>query len=300
LNYKNAFHRTSSDRFFTRIRDISATSATNKLKNIESTLGELKKSGDLQSWSIIDSRQSMPMLGSTMRCVRMSTEHLIKSEPMYQTKSLKRGTRVMLIRNLTPSLVNGTIGVIMDFIPIEKAKPLLPIGIRARVVERCLSGFPPVIPLVKFDQAEREVAIPPIIVPVTETSSEGFVQTFVVTMPLIPAYAFTIHKVQGLTLNHPILVDCSKLSWSCPHLIYVAASRVKKFAQLRFKNLSPEHVFVDEASLKFNQTLPSAQTYKLRRKFISSRASWAARGRITCSPCDATVPQVILDEASSL
>ena len=40
----------------------------------------------------------------------------------------------------------------------------------------------------------------------------------------MPAYAFTIHKVQGLTLDCPVVIDCKGM-WDCEHLVYVAVTR---------------------------------------------------------------------------
>ena len=69
-------------------------------------------------------------------------------------------------------------------------------------------------------------------------------------MPLVPAYAFTVHKVQGLTIDGPMVVDCRRM-WQCDHLVYVAASRVKKREHLRVIGLQEHMISVDSAALKF-------------------------------------------------
>nr|CCC54069.1 putative DNA repair and recombination helicase protein PIF1, fragment [Trypanosoma vivax Y486] len=83
----------------------------------------------------------------------------------------------------------------------------------------------------------------------------GFGQVCAITMPLTPAYAFTVHKVQGLTFDSPILLDCEKF-FPCDHLIYVAASRVRRFSQLRMINISCRMVSVDSNALQFSSAIP--------------------------------------------
>eukprot|EP00744_Colponema_vietnamica_P025152 GILI01036884.1.p1 GENE.GILI01036884.1~~GILI01036884.1.p1 ORF type:complete len:515 (+),score=48.46 GILI01036884.1:172-1545(+) len=79
----------------------------------------------------------------------------------------------------------------------------------------------------------------------------------VATLPLVPAYAFTVHKIQGLTLTEPIIVDCRGM-WPCEHIVYVAASRVKRRDHLRVVGLRASHVIVDPDALEFSVGCPTA------------------------------------------
>ena len=43
-------------------------------------------------------------------------------------------------------------------------------------------------------------------------------------MPLVPAYAITVHKAQGMTIKNKLFVNCENF-WRL-ELLYVALSRV--------------------------------------------------------------------------
>jgi ATP-dependent exoDNAse (exonuclease V) alpha subunit len=76
-------------------------------------------------------------------------------------------------------------------------------------------------------------------------------------MPLTPAYAFTVHKVQGTTLDCPVVLDLRHM-WLCDHLVYVAASRVRRLSQLHIVNFEPRHVTVSRRVVAFTETLRPA------------------------------------------
>jgi hypothetical protein len=115
--------------------------------------------------------------------------------PGYCVLQLKKGCRVMLISNKSDQLRNGSIGV------FEKVtnEALLVSFEGVGVVEVKRETW------VKRDHAGVAV---------------GSVRQF----PLIPAYAVTCHKSQGLTLPAAV-IHCS--NEYVPGLIYVAVSRVK-------------------------------------------------------------------------
>jgi ATP-dependent DNA helicase PIF1 len=58
-------------------------------------------------------------------------------------------------------------------------------------------------------------------------------------IPLIPAYALTIHKSQGMTLPKAI-IDCKNI-FACGQL-YVALSRVKSLNELQLLNFHPRQL----------------------------------------------------------
>ena len=66
--------------------------------------------------------------------------------------------------------------------------------------------------------------------------------------PLILAYAITIHKCQGLSLNSAI-IDLSNKVFS-PGMAYVALSRVRSLNGLHLTNFDPSSIMVSETSLK--------------------------------------------------
>ncbi|EPY21259.1 DNA repair and recombination protein,mitochondrial precursor [Strigomonas culicis] len=210
------------------------------------------------------------------------------SDLLLQNKYLKVGCRVMLLRNLNHKYVNGSLGTIEQFLPLEKCGPLLPAHMRCSLSWDCAMLYrraargrgaargeavaPPdevsvgetlpiskdvKLPVVVMDRGGERVAIPLISLALPASSHDGFFTRRLNCMPLTPAYAFTVHKIQGLTLQHPVLFDAKNL-FPCDHLVYVAASRVKEFAQLRMINLNPRMISVHKPSLYFSQRLPTA------------------------------------------
>ena len=139
--------------------------------------------------------------------------------PGYRVLQLKKGCRVMLISNKSDQLRNGSIGV------FEKVtnEALLVSFEGVGVVEVKRETW------VKRDHAGVAV---------------GSVRQF----PLIPAYAVTCHKSQGLTLPAAV-IHCS--NEYVPGLIYVAVSRVKSIDCVQLLNFNA------------NQLLPPSNVIQL-------------------------------------
>nr|CCC95991.1 unnamed protein product [Trypanosoma congolense IL3000] len=223
----------------------------------------------------------------------------VERDSVLCTKRLKVGCKVMLLRNLNKDYVNGSTGKVTSFQPLSTAQHLLPADIRVRLSRKIYASlrgdqvdgdvdsshspvdkFSPhkgaeetrsggtmdlvtecrnvVLPIVRMDSDGKEVAIPWLSMPIPGLRC-GELELFrVVTMPLTPAYAFTVHKVQGLTLDHPVLLDC-KGFFPCHHIIYVAASRVRRFSQLRMLNITRRMVTVHSGALNFSSSLPNVE-----------------------------------------
>jgi ATP-dependent DNA helicase PIF1 len=71
-------------------------------------------------------------------------------------------------------------------------------------------------------------------------------------MPIIPAYALTIHKSQGLTLESAI-VDCKNIFVSGQ--LYVALSRVKTMEGLKIINFHKSQILVNQDVKDFYNSL---------------------------------------------
>jgi hypothetical protein len=143
---------------------------------------------------------------------------------------LKKGARVMLIKNLDVSLglVNGAIGTIVNFIPDPSTD--------------CD------IPIVKFDNSNIKH---PISVVSWELEIDGC-KGMANQIPLMLAYSVTIHKSQSLTLDSGILDlgDCF-----CDHQIYVALSRLKSLNGLYLKSFNKDKISVNKKMRDFLTTL---------------------------------------------
>lgn len=133
---------------------------------------------------------------------------------------LSIGCRVILRKNLFVShgLVNGSLGTVTDIIYSNGERPPL---------------LPAVI-LIRFDKyagpffREQSQSFP--ILPITVSWREQGADCTRRQYPLNLAYAVTIHKAQGLTLDKAI-VDIGSRE-TAPGLSYVALSRVKRFEDL--------------------------------------------------------------------
>ncbi len=130
---------------------------------------------------------------------------------------LKIGSRIMLIKNVNVSngLVNGATGIITNF----------------------KNGNP----IIKFDKINEEIEISTVEFEVELNSNKVIGHQ----LPLILAWALTIHKSQSLTLDNAYLDldDCF-----CDAQVYVALSRLKSLNGIFLKSF-------DENKIKVNETV---------------------------------------------
>nr|CAD7447088.1 unnamed protein product [Timema bartmani] len=154
-----------------------------------------------------------------------SSKQLDQQTPVSAQLELKVGAQVMLMKNINVSegLVNGARGVVVSFKE---------------------NGFP----LVRFC-SKQEVLIQPDKWMVK--TSGGNIMTRR-QLPLRLAWAFSIHKSQGLTL------DCTEMSLSRVFeagQAYVALSRAKSLASLRVLDFNPAQVWANPDVLAFYRRL---------------------------------------------
>nr|CAD7424250.1 unnamed protein product [Timema monikensis] len=154
-----------------------------------------------------------------------ASKQLDQQTPVSAQLELKVGAQVMLMKNVnvTEGLVNGARGVVVSFKE---------------------NGFP----LVRFC-SKQEVLIQPD--KWTVKTSGGNIMTRR-QLPLRLAWAFSIHKSQGLTL------DCTEMSLSRVFeagQAYVALSRAKSLASLRVLDFNPAQVWANPDVLAFYRRL---------------------------------------------
>ncbi|KPA76936.1 putative mitochondrial Pif1 helicase-like protein [Leptomonas pyrrhocoris] len=190
---------------------------------------------------------------------------VMSKHPIAQPLALKKGCRVLLRANLSSNLVNGSIGTVVDF--IECKTESFPEYIKTEMVERCIEryrvfcftecGMPvPMVPVVQFHSGET-LAIPPWEFSVGGGPNTHFYSLSSVALPLSLAYAFTVHKVQGLTLVGRVHLELSRM-WPCEHLLYVAMSRVRNPDQLSMSSFSASMVIANDSCVLFDKALRGA------------------------------------------
>lgn len=151
-------------------------------------------------------------------------EILMKTAPVPVKLVLKLGCRVMFLQNDPQKRwVNGTRGVVTD-IASDKI-------------------------IVKKDNG-REVQVDKVSFALQD--AEGNVMASVIQFPLTLAYATTIHKSQGATLDD-LWCDLSSL-WEPGHA-YVALSRLRSAQGLHLIGWSPRSIIVDPKVLDFYRRL---------------------------------------------
>ena len=208
--------------------------------------------------------------------------------------TLKKGAQVMLIKNMDDSLVNGSIGRVVNFMspklydyytaneddfgPAEDMGPSETVDEQARskiksFMNQELAGSTSESwPLVRFhlpDGSHRELLCRPELWKIELPN--GDVQASRLQVPLILAWALSIHKAQGQTIER-VKVDLGKIFEKGQ--AYVALSRATSQEGLQITRFDPRKVMVHDRVRTFYNTLydveqaakQSENTSKLRSR----------------------------------
>ena len=141
---------------------------------------------------------------------------------------LKKGAQVILTKNLSfdSGLYNGSKGEVIGF--------------------RKINGV--ILPVVKFDSCDNPVTIHQEEISINIRKKNEVIQLTRKQIPLILAWAITIHKCQGLTL------DCVEISMDDIFengQFYVALSRVKSLDGLFIKNYDASKIKTNDDVIHF-------------------------------------------------
>ncbi|KAL9650653.1 hypothetical protein ABK040_016370 [Willaertia magna] len=178
--------------------------------------------------------------------------------------SLRIGAQVMLTKNdFGNYLVNGTRGEIIDFVKVDASdfkaenKNLKPYA------EEWIKRNRELLPKVLFTREEngKEVKAVKIVYPaIFESDGPLHSKGIRLQVPLKLAYAMTVHKTQGLTLQKCV-IDLAKV-FSAGQ-IYVALSRAKNMKYLCVKNLNPYDLtkHVNHQAIEYYRTINQQNKY---------------------------------------
>lgn len=173
-------------------------------------------------------------------------EHVSSSKSkrkIVNTLVLSNGTQVMCTRNIHfndgTQIHNGMIGIVYAFAENETSvlfqnKEYETI---AKNVSKEWKMNTPMIPVVLFKGLTRPVMIPGVETDEYERKGTRTVlKTISIELPLIPAWAITIHKSQGLTFDQ---VQINLTRTFTENQIYVALSRAKRLEDIFITGILP-------------------------------------------------------------
>jgi len=219
--------------------------------------------------------------------------------------TLKKGAQVMLIKNIDPQLVNGTLGKVLSFMDEatyatykddeetyrtayregmsddEETKAAREKFNLARFKNKEPGAVTRYWPMVRFplpDGTTRDMLCQP--EEWKTESQQGEIVAKRVQVPLILAWALSIHKAQGQTLSR-VKVDLGKVFERGQ--AYVALSRATTQAGLQVLRFEPRKVMVH----------PKVTSFYLK---LTSIHEVAAKKQATLAPASKNAPEVDEDE----
>lgn len=170
------------------------------------------------------------------KALRQQIESGVRAQKSLQ---LRRGAQVMLLANLSDSLVNGSRGVVLDFCEHSEQREAYEQASNAAVQEEwarvagCAADEPLLWPLVRFDNGDERLMTPHTWQ--RRSKRPAWRATFT-QVPLQLAWAMSIHKSQGMSISL-LTVDLQQLFASGQ--AYVALSRARSLDGLMLESFEP-------------------------------------------------------------
>jgi len=168
---------------------------------------------------------------------------------------LKVGAQVILLRNFAPELqlVNGSRGVVVGFQGVESIYDLenKPFKTLASAFSEQIPNqrfrdwlkLHPLMPIVKFEKLTCIILPEMFTVEVAQQLRCDRLQ-----IPLNLAWALTVHKSQGMTLEKAEVAAGKAFS---PGMVYVALSRVRSLDGLCLRSFNPGKIQADQIVLEW-------------------------------------------------
>jgi ATP-dependent DNA helicase PIF1 len=149
---------------------------------------------------------------------------------------LKVGAQVMMLKNTLQKdgIINGSLGIIKSF--NEQGFPLVTFTNNKSFIitaEEWLAE--------EFNHEKQEIEV----------------KARVLQIPLVLAWAITVHKSQGMTLD---AINCDLGNSFADGQVYVALSRVKSIEGLFLSSFNIRHTKVNQSVIEFYQQLEQQET----------------------------------------
>lgn len=173
------------------------------------------------------------------------------NEFKYKIINLKIGAQIMITRNLTKDIYNGSRGVIIGFkenykinynkIPEWKKENI-------HIIEKFIKNNNNTLPIIKFEN-NKIITLEPLIY-----KYHGLYNTYIniLQLPIKLGYAITVHKCQGMSLNKCII----KLnSVFVTGQVFVALSRVTNIKNVKVINFSRNKIYTNNKCISFYNLL---------------------------------------------
>lgn len=145
---------------------------------------------------------------------------------------LKIGAQVMMLKNTyqKDGIINGSMGIVVNFSNKKQ------------------------YPIVEFENGKIITITPEIweITSFNKATQEMIIDASMCQIPLRLAWAITVHKSQGMTIEK---IECDLKNVFTEGQVYVALSRVKEFGGLYIKSFDINNIKANEKVLKFYNEL---------------------------------------------
>jgi hypothetical protein len=171
-------------------------------------------------------------------------------EPVPETVEIKQDAWVLVCaNNAGPGLVNGSLGTVLRF---DDEEVILRVGSQEIPVKRYVWRFP----IWQWNGEQKRMV------------KNG--ETTYSQMPLKLAWAMTIHKAQGQTVDGPMWVDLGARVWSSGQA-YVALSRVRRLEQLHLRRaVRAEDLLAEKRARQFLSEGDTATALEETRAFAAT------------------------------
>lgn len=206
----------------------------------------------------LHNKERLDMLDSkviTFKSIDEGKPGTLSQCPAQAVLDLKVGAQVMLIRNLSSSAVNGSVGTIVRF--DNRYDDL---------------GLKPVVQFLDHNDNEFEVSLNRV---TWETiTPDRKIESSRTQFPIILAWALTIHKSQGQTIDR-LRVDLDGIFEVGQ--TYVALSRAHKSSRLQVTNFNPSRVKASASCRNFHRELKDDVDPRAVDRLIDTIDQYAAR-----------------------